>query len=237
MPKRTISCKRCGAVFEVEEVVFYRFRFPAATLCTSCRAISDAEEDERRAERLFEKANVPRAYGHCSFSNFVEQAGTRHAVHRIREWSEALRRRGRPTRGLLIHGPVGAGKTHLAAALLREVIYSKFLRSLFINVPSWLNELRDGRDHFNAALDVSRLSEFLVIDDIGLSELTPWARQHIYAVVNDRDANNRLTIATSNLPPSDLDDCIGRAAASRLLHLCEPVEIATSTDFRGQRVA
>src|SRR5205814_8446904 len=102
MRERTISCRRCGTPVTVEEVAFYRFRFPAATLCPSCSAIEEAEDDERKAQKLLEKAHVPRGYAHCSFSNFDEVEGTRYALRRTREWSEALRRRARPKRGLLI---------------------------------------------------------------------------------------------------------------------------------------
>ena len=82
-----------------------------------------------RAARTMARARIPRRYEHCDFDNFdtdlYEASGESAAWNRSLEQSklvvEAFARDypvGTET-GLLLMGPCGAGKTHLAVAALR----------------------------------------------------------------------------------------------------------------------
>src|SRR3990172_3252012 len=84
---------------------------------------------KRKVEKLVLTANIPPRYEHCSFENFnsitdrlkvVKAAATKF----VEEYPLV-------DCGLLILGPCGVGKTHLAVSILREIIHKGEIQGLF----------------------------------------------------------------------------------------------------------
>src|SRR3712207_2347870 len=74
-------------------------------------------------------------------------------------------------RGLYFCGPVGVGKTHLAVAVMNEIITKKRVPSLFVTVPELLDNLRGayndpGRD-IDEWMDSVKNADLLLLDDLG----------------------------------------------------------------------
>lgn len=120
---------------------------------------------------------------------------------------------------LWLYGGYGTGKTHLAAAIAltrqqkRETV-------MFVNVPDWLERLRatfsGGRDaeiSYSQRLAQVRNAPFLVLDDIGLKNPSPWARERLFQVLDHRYVTRRPTVLTSS---GDLDE-LGERILTRVL--------------------
>ena len=93
--------------------------------------------------------------------------------------------------------PTGSGKTHLAAAVLREAIYMREVPCLFLNVPSWLQRLRDFRAFSGGDVlewTFPRGFEIVVIDDLGTERGDNWTHDRLYSLINDRETRARLTL-------------------------------------------
>ena len=232
-----VACQRCAREFETSEVSIYRFSFPADRFCAVCRAAEVAETDLRRADVLLSQAQIPAEYTDATLSNFEPRPGTVHAYSIARQWLADFRGEHAPARGLLLHGPPGSGKTHLGIGLIREAIYSRFARCLFLNIPEWLNALREawssdaGEEPPNpAGYDI------VLVDDLGAEHGTDWTRERVYSLLNSRTQSRKLTFVTTNLTPAELDRRLGGATASRLVKLCAEVPLTPSSDYRALQV-
>ncbi|MGB9435047.1 MAG: ATP-binding protein, partial [Candidatus Acidiferrum sp.] len=86
---------------------------------------------EERAEKVMERARIPKRYEHCDFESYVPDLadGKIWTVQHEQSLKQAkllaqgfVRDYPVTEKGLLFMGPSGVGKTHLAVAALKELI-------------------------------------------------------------------------------------------------------------------
>ncbi len=202
-------------------------------------------QDQRK--RLFEIARIPRRYQHCSIHNFynVEHEASKYlALDWSRKFIEEYLGAGQEDgRGLLFIGPVGVGKTHLAAGILRELILRYGVRGLFYPFGMLLKEIQNS---YNAVSQTSELgvlqpvfdADVLVLDELGASKPTDWVRDTMMQIINTRYNDKRITVFTTNYrderqndKTETLEDRIGSALRSRLYEMCKAVVIE-GEDYR-----
>jgi DNA replication protein DnaC len=189
----------------------------------------------RAAEQQLKDARIPPRYHRCSLDNFTTydneklQAALRVARRFIEEFPHAQK-------GLMLIGPPGIGKTHIAVAVLREVIARTGLRGVYHDTRALLREIRATYNPtINAAeSDVIRPvmeADLLVLDDLGAERMTDWVEETMSSIVNTRYNERRLTIFTSNY--EDIPDegemnsllvRVGFRLHSRLKEMCEFLE-------------
>lgn len=135
--------------------------------------------------------------------------------------------------GLYLYGPVGVGKTHVAAGIVhKEAMLGSHCK--WVSMSGWLADLRAS---FNGAEPPEQAGSFgwsdvLVLDDLGAEKPSDWALESIFLLVNTVYERERTRlIVTSNLSLADLSKRVGSRIASRLAEMCEPLEL-TGADRR-----
>ncbi len=153
-------------------------------------------------------------------------------------------------RGLLLIGPVGVGKTHLAVAILRELIDRYQITGLFYQFGALLRRIQDSYNPISQTSELTVLqpvfdADVLVLDELGASKPTDWVRDTMMQIINTRYNDKRLTIFTTNYSDKRkndadtteaLEDRIGVALRSRLYEMCRTVELE-GEDYRKRSVA
>jgi DNA replication protein DnaC len=119
-----------------------------------------------------------------------------------------------------LFAPAGRGKTMLAAIKLGRWARGGASAGLFLSVPAFLREVRDGFDardgRSGRAVAQAKGSGLLVLDDLGAESATDWAGEMLYDVINHRYNHMKRTIITSNLTPSEIGEAHHERLGSRL---------------------
>jgi DNA replication protein DnaC len=198
--------------------------------------------NEEQRLRLVRAANLPRLYDGCTLSNYKPMVGN---SSQLRAFNHAYRLvEGYPGdgRGLLLMGSCGVGKTHLAVAILRELL-DKGVRCLFYDFGALLKAIQASYNPNTHTSELEILSpvfdaEALVLDELGASKPTEWVLDTMLQIIRARYNDRRLTIFTSNYmdecsgrESETLEDRIGVRLRSRLYQMCQRV-VVDGDDYR-----
>ena len=194
--------------------------------------------DLRRRQRIL-SASIPKRYAHCTLGSFLEKSiELKNARTRVQEFID-LWPGTDEGRGLLLMGPCGVGKTHLAVAALIEIINSnKNGRLLFSNFQDLIQEIQASfdSDQVQSKSEILRPlleADLLVLDELGSQKPTTFVQDILYYVINTRYNEERATIFTTNYvdEPADgkeenLSQRIGNRLRSRLYEMAPMVKMS-----------
>lgn len=153
-------------------------------------------------------------------------------------------------RGLLLYGDIGLGKTTLCTAIVGLVQHCKSVVAEYSHANRWRLTKEQKQDEwvwlrtpspsYTTAAEISQTSDserarlaqasVLIIDDIGVepvevntygTKITP-----IVDIINERYANQRCTIITTNLDEDGIRARYGDRIEDRLKEMCDKVSFS-----------
>jgi DNA replication protein DnaC len=138
---------------------------------------------------------------------------------------------------VLIYGPAGVGKTHIAQALGHEACRRGY-DVLFVKETKMLRSLLAGRADHSWKRLIKRYvrPDLLIIDDFGLTALNATQAEDFYEIVAERYLKASIVI-TSNRPPQDWvplfsDPVMANSALDRVAHHAHHLIIEEGDSYR-----
>ncbi|MCB9682025.1 MAG: ATP-binding protein [Alphaproteobacteria bacterium] len=206
---RAVPCTCVPAVCPACRGMGYRstgtgFRAPV-TRC-DCQVIAD------RA-RTFDAIGIPGRYAHATLGRFDPKSGAGSA-HQAATRFVTQYRPGEMNRGLVFHGRVGTGKTHLAVAIVRRLALLRGVSCRFVEFSHLLQDLKYSFDR-NAGTEELLAPlvscEVLVVDELGKGRNTEFEGTVLDELVSRRYNALSTVIGTTNFVPAHAQ----KAPASR----------------------
>lgn len=199
-----------------------------------CRC-TRGELDKERQARLLRYSNLG-SLTRFTFDNLLPQGRSGHPINQekfARAYQAAKEFANEPKGWLILVGPDGCGKTHLAAAIANERL-SHGYPVFFITTPDLLDHLRSAYSPnseivYDEFFNQVRNAPLLVLDDLGAQTATPWAKEKLEQLLNHRFNSELPTVIVTNIPIEQLEDRMRARLTDP--NLCRIYEVEEKQDW------
>ncbi len=245
----SLPCERCGGTgFEI--VSRDGREFAQACACRRPSSLAGPGGDPALGCR------IPPRYEHCTLEGFTPgNASLTAALEKAMTFCSGYPHLGADEGlGLLFCGDNGVGKTHLAVAVLRELVVARGARGQFWDFHELIREIKASYDPETKTTELMVLepvveADVLLLDDLGAWKMTDWMNDTLFYILNSRYMAKRPTLITTNYQDVTREEAlaadplrrreflverIGQRLRSRLMEMCLVVRMQGS-DHRQAR--
>ena len=188
-------------------------------------------------------ARIPARFASKTLDNYqcpVKDKWRKLLVHSARAYISGFTFKTEYPKGLLMSGPVGSGKSHLAVAILKEVI-AKGYTGLYYNSPDLMRDIRATFDRGAETREDDLLEEvtttdLLVFDDVGAERMSDFVMDRFYLIINERYEGCKPVLITTNLDEAEMESRLGKRIVSRVHEMCETFGPFPDEDWRRKKM-
>lgn len=143
----------------------------------------------------------------------------------------------RKSKGLIMLGKTGLGKTHLSLAIA-DVVIDKGYNVYYNSVQNVMNKLEKehfGKQKIEESIEEDLFeSDLLILDDLGSEFSTQFTIAQLYNIISTRITNSLPTIISTNLTLSEIEEKYTQRTASRIVGNSTPIQFV-GKDIRQQK--
>ena len=165
-----------------------------------------AAEKEAAIKKRLNLINFPSSLKNVSFLDVYRDDVQRITV--LKRMIEFVNDYPNNLKGLYLYGDFGVGKSFMVAALAHDLSEKRGVSSTLLHYPSFVIDVKNaiGDGNVKTLVDEIKLSEVLILDDIGAEQSTAWVRDEILQVILQyRMQENLPTFFTSNFNFEELE--------------------------------
>ena len=183
-------------------------------------------EDLERAQRIERRRQWALGDSRLFESTFDRDDGKTKIAGAMQKYAQNFDQMRDSNTGLLLFGPVGTGKTFLAACIVNEVCKNWTARMTSF---ARISEEISANMNFRKSIirDLSR-ADLLVLDDLGAERQSSYMSEIVFEVVDTRYSAKRPLIVTTNMTLDEIrrpKDSQYARIYDRITEMCEPVLI------------
>ena len=225
-----LYCEKCHTPIQCRKEFFGKMRtLPCTCKCRQeemrkRKAEDEARERMQQIDRLKSAGIQERHLLDWRFDVAEDTDTIRWAKNYVANWKKVRAE----NLGLLLWGDVGTGKS-FAAACIANALLEQATPVLMTNFSKILNQMgtmyTEERYQYIASFKHYPL---LIIDDLGIERSTEYAKEQVYAVIDERYKANLPLIITTNLTIGEIRNPENVADAriySRVLEMCTPIHV------------
>jgi DNA replication protein DnaC len=146
----------------------------------------------------------------------------------MRKYVENFREFRKTGKGLLLYGPVGTGKSFMAACVVNALI-DKGHPCLMTNFSRLTNAINSTWDEKQEYIDSLNRYTLLIIDDLGAERKSEFMQEMVFNIIDSRYRSGLPFIITTNLSADEIkkpQEVNYARIYDRILERCFPVEIS-----------
>jgi len=195
---------------EIEERISSRFQDPELVTRVPILAPDFRNPTQETSHAQVSALGQLRKYTFASFEPRQSEGLEKEDLNKVDKAFKAAREYAENPRGwLVILGPDGCGKTHLAAAI-GNFRTEMGMAPVFVSVPDLLDHLRStfspgSSTTLDQRFEQVRNAPLLILDDLGTQSSSPWAKEKLYQLFNHRYNNDLTTVITTADHLEDID--------------------------------
>ena len=191
------------------------------------------EEAERNRKQRIVETRMPLEYQTKDFSTFIQETDSQKAAFKLaRRFVKGWEKAKAGGYGLLFLGSCGTGKTHLACAIMIELLkeyafsYPRYYKAS--EIFSAVRSTYQARASTNEEETLKFFSsiQLLVIDEVGVQKGSEAEKRILFSILDNRVTSNKPSILLSNLGPKALEELLGDRLYDRIRSKCVPMLFA-----------
>lgn len=187
------------------------------------------EEEAKNRQARIKETRMPLEYQSKGFSTFIQETDSqRDAYNMAKRFVNGWEKAKAGGYGLLFLGGCGTGKTHLACAIMLELLdrYACFYPRYY-KVSEIFSAVRSTYQTGSTTNEEETIKFFssiqlLVIDEVGVQKGSESEKRILFSILDNRVTSKKPTILMSNLGPKDCVEVLGDRLYDRIRSKCVP---------------
>ena len=172
-----------------------------------------------RVTHLFRIAGIPALYENKGLRDYeVRTESQQKALRLSKSYLENFA--ANPSRSMIVAGKAGTGKTHLCIGIIKNLmnrgLHCKYttMDDMFASIKETYGNASNKTEE--EVIQVYLAPSLLVLDEVGMSQLTKTENSLLYRIINGRYVDNKATLITTNLIIGELVNVLGDRVMDRL---------------------